>query len=192
MPYANINVAKLAVDVNKTRPVYGAITVTQSDTGDTNTANQIAVLSHPSGTDVLNPPSSPVVAGPGPFNGYYKLTGYVAEAPLKEVIVVNGELIVPVHALYKSTAAWAGFRHTANNVTVAFVFGLEQGGQIFFSQRPTTGYQAAVGVLTNIAGGGKLEALAGAKVSVWVASNKSGTLTLGNSNISIEMIEDLT
>ena len=184
MTYANINVAKLAVDVNKTRPVYGAITVTQSDTGDTNTANQIAVLSHPSGTDVLNPPSSPV--------GYYKLTGYVAEAPLKEVIVVNGELIVPVHALYKSTAAWAGFRHTANNVTVAFVFGLEQGGQIFFSQRPTTGYQAAVGVLTNIAGGGKLEALAGAKVSVWVASNKSGTLTLGNSNISIEMIEDLT
>ena len=154
--------------------------------------NPITVLAHPSGTDTLNPPAAPVAAGPGPFGGYYKVTGYAPEGAAREITVSNDELVIHNDGVFILPIGWGGFRHSGNNATVAFVLGIERAGQILFSQRPTADSQANLDKIDNISGGGQFEAQAGDKVSAWVASDLAGTLTVGNSNITVHMLEDTT
>jgi len=175
----------------KIRPVYATMAITQRDTGETS-PNDISVTAHPSGNTILNPPSAPVTAGPGPFGGYHKVSAYIVEGSAKELSVVSGEMIIPNDGLFLVPVAYASFRHSANNATVALVFGIERAGQIFFSQRPVPSKQPNLGDVTNISGGGQINSLTGDKISVWVASDITGTITIGNSNVTVHMLEDTT
>jgi hypothetical protein len=169
--------------------------ITQRDTND-GSPNTIAVVAHPSGNSTLNPPSAPVTAGPGPFGGYYKVTAFIAEGAAKELTISgSSEIVIPnniVSAVMIVPIGWAGFRHSANGATVGFVIGIERAGQIIFSPRPTSSKQPNGGDIENVSGGGQVQVLAGDKLSAWVSSSATGTITMGNSNFSIHMMEDTT
>lgn len=174
-----------------TRAAYATMAITQRDTGDT-TPFEIVVAAHPSGTSRLNPPLTPVTAGAGPFGGYYRVTGFVAEGSAKEIVVSGDELVIPTDGVYIIPVGWAGFRHSFNNATIGFVLGVERAGQIIFSQRPTSSKQPTGGDIENISGGGQVTSLADDKISVWVASDIAGTITIGNANATIHRMEDTT
>jgi hypothetical protein len=177
------------------RPVYATMAITQRDTND-GSPFTLAVLAHPSGNSTLNPPSAPVVAGAGPFGGYYKVTAFISEGLSKEITVSgSAELVIPsniVSAVMMAPVAWAGFRHSGNGATVGFVIGIERAGQIIFSQRPTSSKQPNGGDIENVSGGGQVSVLAGDKISAWVASDTAGTVTMGNANFTIHMLDDTT
>lgn len=185
----------LTASINKVRPVYASMAITQRDTNDAS-PNTLIVAAHPSGNDTLNPPAAPVTAGPGPFGGYYKVTAFIAEGVAKELTVSgSAEIVVPNNissAVLIVPIGWAAFRHSLNNATVAFVIGVERAGQIFFSQRPTPALQSNVSALGNISGGGQLVVQAGDKLSAWVSSDLAGTITMGNANFTTHMMEDNT
>lgn len=168
-------------EFNRIRPVFATMAVTQDE------ANTIAVTG--TGSDQLPPPAAPVTAGPGPFNGFYKVAGFSLERA-KEITFASNELTLPSDGTYTVNIGWAAFRHSTNQSTVGFVLGIERAGQIIFSQRPTSSKVPNGGDLENIAGGGTLDALAGDKLSVWLASDNTGTVTVPNANLTVQMIED--
>ena len=184
--------ATILAALNKTRPVYGTMAITQSDINDTNPANQVTVVAHPSGNDTLNPPALPVADGAGPFGGYYKIPGFIQAGEAKEVTFGTSSMIIPNAGVYILPVGWGGFRHTGTNATVAFVLGFIRGGQIFFSQRPTGDAQGITGKLSNNSGGGQFLAEAGDEIIALMASDSAGTITLGNANVTIHMLEDTT
>ena len=61
---------------------------------------------------------------------------------------------------------------------------------MLFSQRPTSALQNNGSAISNISGGGQLDVQAGDKLSAWMASDKAGTITAGNANFTIHMMED--
>jgi len=191
MAFGPQNIDSLVKSINKIRPVYASMTITQRDTGDPS-PNNISIVAHPSGTDILNPLSAPVTAGPGPFGGYHKITGLLPDGAESEITVVNSEFIIPVDGVYSLPIGWAGFRHSQNNATIGFVIGIERAGQISFTPRPVSSKQPNGGDIENVSGGGQLELEAGDKISAWVSSNVTGTVTIGNSNAILSMLEDTT
>lgn len=180
---------------SSTRAVYATMAITQRDTND-GSPYTIPVVAHPSGNSTLNPPSTPVAAGPGPFGGFYKITAFIAEGVAKELSITgSAEIEVPnniTDAVMIVPIGWAGFRHSSNGATVGFVIGVERAGQLVFSQRVTSSKQPNGGDIENVSGGGQIVVEAGDKLSAWVASDTAGTITVGNSNFSIHMLEDLT
>ena len=184
-----------ANDFNKVRPVFATMAITQRDAND-GSPFTILVEAHPSGNDTLNPPSSPVTAGPGPFGGYYKMTAFIAEGSSEEVTVTdNAEFLIPdniTDAIFIIPVGWSSFRHSLNNSTVSFVIGIERAGQITFSQRPTGVRQPNGAAMATISGGGQIPVQAGDKISAWVATDNNGTLTAGNANFTIHMLNDRT
>lgn len=178
---------------SSTRPVFATMAITQRDAND-GSPFTIVVAAHPSGNDTLNPPSSPVTAGPGPFGGYYKMTAFIAEGVAEELTVTgSAEFLIPnniTDAVLIVPVGWASFRHSLNNSTVAFVVGIERAGQITFSPRPTGVRQPNGAAMATISGGGQISVQAGDKISAWVASDNAGTLTAGNANFTIHMLKD--
>ena len=160
-------------------PVYGTMAITQRDTND-GSPNTIAVVAHPSGNSTLNPLSAPVAgaSNDGPFGGYYKISAFIAEGSIKEFTIANAEFTVPNDGVYIVPIGWAGFRHSANGSTIGFVIGIERAGQMIFSQRPTSSKQPNLGDIENVSGGGQVTALKGDKLSAWVASDTTVTITI--------------
>ena len=181
--------AALSAQIHKTRLVYGAMSITQRDRDDPS-PNVIAVLPHPGGTDEMHPPAAPVAVGPGPFGGYYRVDAYLPEGANKEVTVSNAELNLPVDGVYQLPNGWATFRHSANGATVGFTLAIERDGFLAFSQRPVSNNQANNNKLTVTSASGQLQAQAGDKMSVWIASDVAGNVTMGNSVVLINMLED--
>lgn len=177
---------------SRIRPVYGTMAITQRDINDTNPANQVTVVAHPSGNDTMNPPVIPVADGPGPFGGYYKIPGFIKVGEAKEVTFGTSSMIIPNDGVFILPIGWGGFRHTGTNATVAFILGFIRGGQIFFSDRPTGDAQGITNKLSNNSGGGQFTAQAGDEVIALLASDTDGTVTLGNANVTIHMLEDTT
>jgi hypothetical protein len=183
--------AAIKAQLRRTRPVYGTMAITQKDAGDPE-PNTIVVAAHPSGSSTLNPPAGPSTgtSDDGPFGGYYKISAFIQEGSIREFTVANAEFTVPNDGVYIVPIGWAGFRHSLNNATISFVIGIERDGQMFFSQRPTSSKQPNGGDIENVSGGGQVTSLKGDKLSAWVASDTAGTITLGNSNFTIHMLED--
>lgn len=169
-------------------PAYGAMSIIQKDKNDP-APNTISVLAHPSGNDTMNPPAAPVVAGPGPFGGYYKVTGFAQVGPIKGFTFANDELIIPEDGVYVLPVAWANFRHSANNTTVSLLLGVERDGMIIFSPRPVGNAQASQNKLSNTAGNGQSLVKAGDKLSVWLASDAAGDVTVGNMNVTTHLLD---
>jgi len=155
--------------------------ITQDET------NTVTVVG--TGSDLLYPPSAPVAAGSGPFDGFYKVGGFVLDIA-KEITFANDTLTLHNDGVFSGYIGWANFRHTANGSTVGFVFGVERAGQLIFSQRPTSAKAPNLGDLVNVSGGGVINGLANDILSLWVASDTDGTITIPNGNISFQMIED--
>lgn len=155
---------------------YATIDITQDED------NPITVVG--TGSDQLVPPSTPQDPDTGNFSGYEKVTSWVLERS-EGVTFADGELTILTKGIYKASIGWGNFRHTQNNATVGFVFGIERGGLISFSQRPTSSKVPNLGDIGNISGGGTFEAEAGDKLSVWLASNISGDVKVINANVSI-------
>lgn len=187
-PWAPIK-EELALD--RTRAAYAAMTITQRDVNDPDPYN-IAVVAHPSGTDTLDPVAGLHPVGDGPIGGYYRVQEMVTDGTSKEITIDNGKLIVPVDGVFLVPEGYANFRHSTNGATVGLLFGIERAGQLFFSPRVVSSRQPNGGDIANVSGGGKLTAQAGDKLSLWVASDKTGTVNIGNSNIIMHMLEDTT
>lgn len=178
-----------ALTTNQTfTPAYGTMAITQRDTNDAS-PNVITVAAHPSGTSTLNPPAS-VASGATVASGYYKVTGWVLDGENESMTLSDNALVSTDGGVFLTTAAWGSFRHSQNNATVAFVFGIDNGTTITFSQRPTADKQANIGDVSNAAGGGKARIPAGGKVSVWIASDIAGDITLGNANVTALKVAD--
>lgn len=170
-----------AAALNRIRPVYATMAVTQNE------LNTVTVTAAADAT--LPPPAAPVPVGSGPFNGYVKVTGY-AEERTKEMTVADSEITVQNDGVFIASVGWATFKHSQNSAVAGFVFAFERGGNLIFSQRPTVGRVPNIDDPGTVSGGGTFEALEGDKLSVWVASDKTGTITIPNSNISVHMLED--
>ncbi len=170
-----------ATAISRIRPVYATMAITQNE------ANTVTVAA--AVDDTLPPPVGAVPVGPGPFDGYVKVSGYTLERA-KEIVVSGDEMTMPNDGVYVANVGWATFRHSQNSATVGFAFAFERGGELFFTQRPTTGRVPNIGDPGNVAGGGSFDAIEGDKLSVWVASDKAGTVTIPNSNVTVQMVED--
>jgi hypothetical protein len=122
------------------------------------------------------------------------MTAFISEGSAKELTVTaSAEFLIPndiTDATFIVPVGWSSFRHSSNGATVAFIIGIERGGQMFFSQRPTAALQNNGAAISNISGGGQLDVQAGDKLSAWVASDSAGTITAGNANFTIHMMED--
>lgn len=164
-------------------PQYGSMAISQKDINDPS-PNVYTVTAHPSGNDTLNPPVT-LPSGSLSGGGYIKATGFVADGELEGITVGNSELVIAEDGLYIINVGWGSFRHSQNNSTVAFVLGIDDGTNITFSPRPTSSEQPNGNDLQTISGGGQARLKAGDKLSVWVASNLGGTLTLGNANLTL-------
>ena len=183
--------------IHKIRPVYGTMTITQHDINDT-VPNQISVAAHPSGTDTMNPPSVPVLhTGQLEDQGLYRVEMYepslLKEGPFD---AVNQRLLLPSSGAYEIPVGWGAFRHSANNATVAMYLGIirEVAGTEYlsFGPRPISVAQPNIGKIAMPSGGGTHDGVAGDILTVWIAADTTGTVTIGNGNVSLKMMEDLT
>lgn len=129
------------------------------------------------GTDQLVPPT-----------GYVQIGGFSLGSGTSnhDFVLNNGnELVLPDDGYY-DIDGWLNFRHSTNSSTAAVVFRFEdpQGG-IVFSQRPTGENVPNNGRLGLITGGGSSQFTAGTKVTFWIASDNSGTITIPNSTVRV-------
>lgn len=134
--------------------------------------------------DLLAPPSSPVAVGSTATEGYEQITSFV-DNQSEGLVYDNGQLIVQKAGRYFSTVAYATFTHSINSAVVGFVFGFERDGFTLFSQRPITAESPNNGRPVSISGGGFFDALEGDKLSVWLASSKSGDIMVTNANVTV-------
>lgn len=147
-----------------------------------NEANTYAVTG--TGTDQLVPPA-----------GYVQLGGFTLGAGNTGhdfVLNAGNELIVP-DAGYYDIDGWLNFRHTTINSTAAAVFGFDfpsNPGVIVYSPRPTGENVPNNGRLGIVSGGGSSQLEAGTKLTVWVASDNTGTLTVPNATLRIKKYTD--
>ena len=190
---ASPNVDATKAKLNKIRPVYGTMAITQRDINDPQ-PNQIIVAAHPSGSDTLNPPAIPVPhTGQFEEQGLYRVSGFDGSV-LKEVSfdATNQGLVLPVKGVYSIPVGWGAFRHSQNNATVAMYLGIIRSGFLVFGPRPISVAQPNLNKLAMPSGGGTHDAEAGDILTVWVASDTAGTITIGNGNVTLNMLEDLT
>lgn len=162
--------------------VYGDLTVTQNDTND------YAVTG--TGNTTLPPPPAPQPETGGVYNGYVKV-GSFEIGPSNKITLQSDRFIIQVPGRYKVSPAWGSMKHTANSSVVAFVFGVKYAsdGLIRFSQRPTPARLPNVTDPGNVSGGGIVDVDVGDELTLWLASNNTGTVTLVNANILVEMID---
>lgn len=135
------------------------------------------------GSILLVPPVGAQVVGSESYSGYKRVPGFVLERA-KGLSVVAGEIVVAKRGVYVVSVGWGSFQHSLNNSTVGFLLAVTRGSTITFSQRPTSHRVANLGDLSNVSGGGSIELEAGDKLSVWVASDITGAVTIANANVT--------
>ena len=167
--------------------IYGGMAITQRDAGDPD-PHTISAVAHPSGDDTMNPPASPVAVGPGPFGGYYFVDGMIPREPISGVVVAGGKIEILTPGDYVLPGGWATFRHSSNGATTTFALAIERGSQLIFSQTPIANSQANNNKPSTTSGSGIFSVLAGDKISVWVATDTTGTVTIGNAEIPLQKL----
>lgn len=154
--------------------VFADITITQRDIND---ASPLQFSLTGTGSDTLNPPT-----------GYTQITEFEDNVSKGGFVFdgVNDEIIIPVDGWYQADG-WSDFRHSQNNSTIAFVFGFRQNDTdpFGYSQRPTANKKPNNDDIGQISGGGVFYATAGTRLSVHMATNNTGTVTVPNANLRI-------
>lgn len=168
------------VDVKHPTEVFGTLAITQQP------SNSVTLVG--TGASALNPPETPQPTIGGSYAGYQKLPGFQLERASGFGLSDSG-LVASVAGTYIVSVGWGTFEHSQNSSTVAFVLAIERAGTLTFSQRPTGHRVANLGDPSNISGGGTLELEAGDVISVWLASDKSGTVTVPNANLSCHGVQ---
>ena len=144
------------------------------------------------GDVLLPPPPTPQPETGGNYNGYIRVDGLVEISAMGELSVTNGALVIGANGDgdYRAPHAWVGMSSSTTATTVGFIFGIVKlsDGLIHFSQRVTGGRMAAQDSLTNVSGGGFVFGLeTGDTLSMWVAADKTATVTIYDMNIGLEM-----
>jgi len=136
------------------------------------------------------PPSNPQPIVGGDYAGYVEVTGLQEIAASGALTVVNSEIVVGVGGAgnYHTPQAWIDMSANTNAAVVGYIFAVERAGFYTFSQRVVSNRASAQDLQTNISGGGFLDGVQeGDKISMWVASNLSTTITLYDLNIGLLM-----
>lgn len=130
----------------------------------------------------LAPLTTPVPVGTLDLAGYTRIDYFVDEESTG-VDFADNSLVITQAGTYNSFAAHALFSHSVNSSRVSLVLAVERGGYLVFSQRPVVAEAPNNGVPVNLAGGGSFTAEVGDKLSMWVASSKTGTVTVISADI---------
>lgn len=144
------------------------------------------------GDSLLPPPATAQPETGGSYNGYERITGLAQIAAAGELSVSGGALVIGTNGAgnYRTPHAWVDMSANQTATTVGFIFGIVKAsdGLVHYSQRVTGSRMAAQDDRTNTSGGGFVESLeAGDTLSMWVASDKTATITLYDLNIGLEM-----
>ena len=167
----------------QTRAAFGN---TVSDTG----VIQISLTG--TGDSLLPPPATAQPETGGSYNGYEKVAGLVQIAASGELSVSGGSLVIGADGdgSYRTPHAWVDMSSSTTATTVGFVFGIVKAsdGLVHFSQRVTGSRMAAQDDRTNTSGGGFVDGIeSGDTLSMWVAADKTATITIYDMNIGLEM-----
>jgi len=144
------------------------------------------------GDVLLPPPTTPQPVSGGNYNGYTKVIGLTEIASSGKLSVVNGSLVIGAdgEGSYRTPHAWVDMSCDTTATTVGYIFGIVKAsdGLTHFSQRVTGSRMAAQDDRTNTSGGGFVDGLEeGDTLSMWVAADKTTTLTIYDMNIGLEM-----
>ena len=83
--------------------------------------------------------------------------------------------------------AYADVIHSSNNATVGAVFSIERGGSTIYSPRAVHGRVPNAGDIGNLSGGGAFSAQAGDIVTIALASDITGTVSIRSSSLVFRM-----
>lgn len=167
-----------------------AIGNTVSDgSGNPNQAGVLTVnLLGNGGDELLTPPASPQPVTGGNYNGYQPIALELIEQS-GALIFDSGSILVGAGGggKYRSSHAWIDMSSSAQANNVGFVFGVERGGQLYFSARVTGDRLNQQNDRTNVSGGGFVELQEGDKLTLWGCSELASTVTIYDANLGLEM-----
>lgn len=152
----------------------------------------IPILLTGTGDALLPPPATPQLVSGGSYNGYERVTGLVQISASGELSVSGGAIVIGPNGngSYRTPHAWVDMSANQTATTVGFIFGIVKvsDGLVHFSQRVTGTRMSAQDDRTNVSGGGFIDGLeTGDTLSMWVAADKTATITIYDMNIGLEM-----
>lgn len=181
---------ELITEHNRITTTYIAIGNTVADnSGTPNPAGVIQVVFAGNGGDeLLTPPVSPQPVTGGDYKGYQKIPFTLIEES-GELSFVTDHILVGANGAgrYNSAHAWVDMSSSATANNVGFIFGIERGGQIFYSPRVTGDRLNAANDRTNVSGGGFVNLQPGDKLTVWGCAEKASTVSIYDANLGLEM-----
>lgn len=141
----------------------------------------------------------PIAAQPitgGTYNGYRKVGHFDVNKNVGGYSLVDGidetgaaltacDIILPITGTYE-IEGFATFQHPTNNSTLAFTFGAEIGGNYVWSPRPVKHDMPNLDGHANLSGKGLLTLPAGTPISLWCATDRSGTVEIDTVGITVE------
>ena len=144
------------------------------------------------GDSLLPPPATAQPETGGSYNGYEKVAGLVEIAASGEISISGGSFVIGTNGAgsYRTPHAWVDMSANQTATTVGFIFGIVKAsdGLVHYSQRVTGSRMAAQDDRTNTSGGGFVDGLEdGDTLSMWVAADKTATITIYDMNIGLEM-----
>ena len=158
--------------IGNTSKVDGAITISITGTG----------------TDDLYPPDNPQPTSGGDYEGYVKITGLNLISEKGGLSVASSEVTIGIAGDYYTSHAYLDASSALNTNNIGFTLAVERSGNLNFQQRAIGSRGFNGDNRTNISGGGFLPgALVGDKISVWVASSATTTVTIHDANLGINL-----
>lgn len=137
------------------------------------------------GSNLLTPPT-----------GYTKIAGYTEYTNYGSLLtVVAGELVIgtlPVGNYFIVGTGYMDPSHSLNNSSVGVVFGLTRAAVTTYTPRAVHTVMPNTGNINNIAGNGTVVGVqSGDTIGVYLASDKTGTVTVHTSNIQFTLYKEL-
>ena len=158
--------------IGNTSKVDGAITISVTGTG----------------TDDLYPPDNPQPTTGGDYEGYVKITDLSLISEKGGLSVASSEVTVGIAGDYYTSHAYLDASSALNTNNIGFTLAIERSGNLNFQQRAIGSRGFNGDNRTNISGGGFLPSLlVGDKISVWVASADTTTITVHDANLGINL-----
>ena len=158
--------------IGNTSKVDGAITISVTGTG----------------TDDLYPPDNPQPTTGGDYEGYVKITDLSLISEKGGLSVANSEVTIGIAGDYYTSHAYLDASSAVNTNNIGFTIAVERSGNLNFQQRAVGSRGFNGDNRTNISGGGFLpNLLVGDKLSVWVASAGTTTITVHDANLGINL-----
>ena len=167
-----VDVFNTHCQIGNTSKVDGAITISVTGTG----------------TDDLYPPDNPQPTTGGDYEGYVKITDLSLISEKGGLSIANSEVTIGIAGDYYTSHAYLDASSAQNTNNIGFTIAVERSGNLIFQQRAIGSRGFNGDNRTNISGGGFLpNLLVGDKISVWVASADTTTVTVHDANLGINL-----